>query len=80
MTLQLTIAVSDNPQTRPLKHGSVKPKTIELDFITFEPGTRFHCNLFYDEFDVSKMSISETSLARERTDGTKWVGPHCRCF
>jgi 4,5-dihydroxyphthalate decarboxylase len=27
---------------------------------------------FYDEFDVSEMSISETLLARERTDGKKW--------
>jgi hypothetical protein len=50
MTLRLTIAVSDNPQTQPLKRGSVKPQTIELD-------TRFHRNLFYDEFDVAQMSI-----------------------
>ena len=29
-------------------------------------------NLSYDEFDVSEMSISETLLARERSDGKKW--------
>jgi len=72
MPLRLTIAFSDNPRVQPLKDGAVKPQNIELDFITLEPGTLFYRNLFYDEFDVSEMSISETLLARERTDGKKW--------
>jgi hypothetical protein len=29
-------------------------------------------HLFYDEFDVSEMSITETLLARKRSDGKKW--------
>ena len=57
---------SDNPRVQPLKEGIVKPQGIELDCITLDP------NLTYDEFDVSEMSISETLLARERTDGKKW--------
>ena len=72
MPLRLTIAFSDNPRVQPLKDGAVKPQNIELDFVTLEPGTLFYRNLFYDEFDVSEMSISETLLARERTEGTKW--------
>jgi 4,5-dihydroxyphthalate decarboxylase len=72
MTLRQTIAFSDNPRIQPLKDGAVRPQKIELDFITLEPGTLFHRNLFYGEFDVSEMSILETLLARERTDGKRW--------
>jgi len=72
MTLRLTMAFSDNPRVQPLKDGTVRPQNIELDCITLDPSTLFQRNLFYDEFDVSEMSISETLLARERTDGSKW--------
>ena len=72
MALQLTIGFSDNPRVKPLKDGTVKPQNIELGFVTLDPSTLFQRNLFYDEFDVAEMSISETLLARERTDGKKW--------
>jgi 4,5-dihydroxyphthalate decarboxylase len=72
MALRLTIAFSDNPRVQPLKEGTVKPRNLELDFITLEPGALFQRNLTYDEFDVSEMSISETLLALERRDGSKW--------
>jgi 4,5-dihydroxyphthalate decarboxylase len=72
MTLRLTMAFSDNPRVQPLKDGAVKPQNIELDFITLDPSTLFYRNLFYDEFDASEMSISETLLTRERRDGDKW--------
>src|SRR5215467_630631 len=72
MTLRLAMAFSDNPRVQPLKDGAVKPQNIELDFITLDPSTLFYRNLFYDEFDASEMLISETLLARERTDGKKW--------
>jgi 4,5-dihydroxyphthalate decarboxylase len=72
MALRLTMAFSDNPRVQPLKDGTVKPQNIELDCITLDPSTLFQRNLFYDEFDVSEMSISETLLALERRDGSKW--------
>jgi len=72
VALQLTIGFSDNPRVKPLKDGTVKPQNIELGFVTLDPSTLFQRNLFYDEFDVAEMSISETLLARERTDGKKW--------
>jgi 4,5-dihydroxyphthalate decarboxylase len=72
MALRLTIAFSDNPRVQPLKEGTVKPRNLELDFISLEPGALFQRNLTYDEFDVSEMSISETLLALERRDGSKW--------
>ena len=72
MALRLTMAFSDNPRVQPLKDGVVKPQNIELGCITLEPGALFHRNLAYDEFDVAEMSISETLLARERSDGSRW--------
>jgi len=72
MTLRLTMAFSDNPRVQPLKDGTVKPQNIELGCITLDPSELFQRNLMYDEFDVAEMSISETLLARERTDGSKW--------
>src|SRR5437879_301164 len=72
MPLRLTMGCSENPRVQPLKDGIVKPQGIELDCITLDPSNLFQRNLTYDEFDVSEMSISETLLARERTDGKKW--------
>ena len=72
MALRLTMAFSDNPRVQPLKDGTVKPQNIDLECITLDPSTLFQRNLLYDEFDVSEMSISETLLAIERRDGSKW--------
>src|SRR5215831_14198598 len=72
MALRLTMAFSDNPRVQPLKDGTVKPQNIELECITLDPSTIFQRNLSYDEFDVSEMSISETLLALERRNGSKW--------
>src|SRR5437660_4197976 len=72
MTIRLTMAFSDNPRVQPLKDGAVKPQGIELDCVTLDPSELFLRNLFHDEFDVFEMSISETLLALERSDGTKW--------
>jgi 4,5-dihydroxyphthalate decarboxylase len=72
MALRLTMAFSDNPRGQPLKDGTVKPQNIDLECMTLEPSALFQRNLSYDEFDVSEMSISETLLAMERRDGSKW--------
>ena len=72
MALRLTMAFSDNPRVQPLKDGTVQPHGIELNCITVDPGALFQRNLTYDEFDVSEMSLSETFLALERGDGSKW--------
>ena len=66
MALRLTMAFSDNPRVQALKDGTVKPQGIELNCITLDPSALFQRNLFYDEFDVSEMSISETLLSKER--------------
>jgi len=66
------MAFSDNPRVQPLKDGTVKPQNIDLECITLDPSALLQRNLLYDEFDVSEMSISETLLAIERRDGSKW--------
>lgn len=72
MALRLTMEFSNNPRAQPLKDGAVKPQGIDLDCITVDHGTWFQRNRSYDEFDISEMSISETLLAIERGNGSKW--------
>jgi 4,5-dihydroxyphthalate decarboxylase len=66
------MAFTDNPRVQPLKDGTVKPENIDLEFVTVDAGALFYRNRKYDEFDASEMSISETLLALERSDGTRW--------
>ena len=70
MSLRLTIGFGDNPRVQPLRDGTVKPDSIEMEFR--ESRNLFYHNLAIDDLDCSEMSISETILARERTDGSKW--------
>jgi len=68
----MTVAFSGNPRVQPLVDGRVKPENIDLEVVTVEGGMLFFRNLQYDEFDASEMSISETLLAKERGDGSRW--------
>lgn len=72
MPVRITMAFSDNPRVRPLRDGTVKPEGIDLNMMTVPASDLFYRNLAYDEFDASEMSISETLLAKERSNGTKW--------
>ena len=72
MALKMTVAFSGNPRAQPLADGRVKPENIDLEVVTVEGGMLFFRNLQYDEFDASEMSISETLLAKERGDGSRW--------
>lgn len=80
MALRITMAYSDNPRIQPLRDGTVKPENIDLEMITVPPSDLFYRNLAFDEFDASEMSISETLLAKERNDGTKWDWSALPCF
>ena len=70
MPLRLTMGFGDNPRVEPLRDGTVKLDSIELEFVPSR--NLFYHNLAIDDLDCSEMSISETLLGRERTDGTKW--------
>ena len=72
MALKMTVAFSGNPRVQPLVDGRVKPENIDLEVVTVEEGMLFYPNLQYDEFDASEMPISETLLAKERGDGSRW--------
>ena len=64
-----------NPRVQPLRDGTVKPDSIELEFVPSR--NLFYHNLAIDDLGLfPRCRFSETILARERTDGTKWgLGP-----
>jgi 4,5-dihydroxyphthalate decarboxylase len=70
--LNLTVAVTKNPRFEPLIDGTVKAKSLNLNFVVTTPPELFYRNLKYDEFDVFEMSISEFVITREQSDGTRW--------
>lgn len=72
MALRLTVGFSDNIRVRPLMEKTVKPQTIELDFVISHPAELFYRNLKFEEFDVMEMAIAYTLMAKERSDGIRW--------
>lgn len=70
MVLKLKMGFGDNPRVQPLRDGTVKLDSIDLEFVPSR--NLFYHNLAIDDYDCSEMSISETILGRERGDGTKW--------
>ena len=72
MALRLTIAFSNNPLVEPLRDGTVKPRDIDLDFVTVNGGSLFFRNLKYDEFDASEMGIPWTIRGLEMNVPGKW--------
>src|ERR1700756_4468766 len=74
--LALSIALSDNPNTRPLIDGAVAPEGISLTPTAIHPSEMFWRQLRFAEFDVSEMSMSSLliSTARGGSVGpTPWV-------
>ena len=55
MSIRLTMGFGDNPRIAPLKGGTVKPDSIELEFQ--ESRNLFYHNLAIDDLDCSEMSI-----------------------
>jgi 4,5-dihydroxyphthalate decarboxylase len=71
--LQLSLACSDNPRTRPIIDGRVKPDGIDLQVTILHPSEMFWRQLHFEEFDVSEMSLSSLLMAVANGD-TRWVG------
>jgi 4,5-dihydroxyphthalate decarboxylase len=70
--LALSLALSDNPNTRPLIDGDVVPEGISLTPTVVHPSEMFWRQLKFAEFDVSEMSMS--SLVISTAQGpTPWV-------
>ena len=70
--LALSIALSDNPNTRPLIDGAVAPEGISLTTTVIHPSEMFWRQLRFAEFDVSEMSMSSLLISTARGP-TPWV-------
>jgi 4,5-dihydroxyphthalate decarboxylase len=70
--LPLSIALSDNPNTRPIIDGAVAPEGIALTPTVVHPSEMFWRQLKFGEFDVSEMSMSSLVISTSRGP-TPWV-------
>jgi 4,5-dihydroxyphthalate decarboxylase len=70
--LPLSIALSDNPNTRPVIDGDITPEGIALTPTAVHPSELFWRQLRFAEFDVSEMSMSSLLIATARGP-TPWV-------
>jgi 4,5-dihydroxyphthalate decarboxylase len=66
--LQLSLAITNNPRTRPIIDGRVKPDGIDFIKTVLGPAEMFWRQLSFAEFDVSEMSMSELMMIRARGD------------
>jgi 4,5-dihydroxyphthalate decarboxylase len=70
--LELSLALSDNPNTRPLLDGRVEAEGIKLVPSAVHPSEMFWRQLRFGEFDVSEMSMSSLLISTARGP-TPWV-------
>ena len=71
--LQLSLAITSNPRTRPIIDGRVKPDGIDFAKSVLGPAEMFWRQLSFAEFDVSEISMSELMMIRSRGDD-RFVG------
>ena len=71
--LKLSMCLSDNPRTRPLREGRVRADGVDLVVSTVHPSEMFWRQLHFSEFDISEMSCSSLLMAIAGGD-TRWVG------
>ncbi len=71
-TLPISIALSDNPRTRPIIEGRVTPQGMRLATTVVHPSEMFWRQLKFGEFDVSEMSLSSLTIATSMGP-TPWV-------
>jgi len=70
--LELSIALSDNENTRPLHDGEVKVEGVRLLPTRVHPSEMFWRQLKFGDFDISEMSMSSLLCATARAP-TPWV-------
>jgi len=73
MNLQLSIAMDNNPRTRAIFDGKVKPDGIDLICTPLHASELFWRQLRFGDFDVSEMSMSGLLMAVAGGDD-RWVG------
>ena len=70
--LELSIALSDNENTRAVLDGRIAPDGIRLHPTALHPSEMFWRQLKFAEFDVSEMSMSSMTIATSQGP-TPWV-------
>src|SRR6202008_2213823 len=70
--VRLSMGVSDNMRTLPLRDGRVTPDGIDLSVSTVHPSEMFWRQLRFAEFDISEMSWSSLLMAIAGGD-KRWV-------
>ena len=73
--LQLSLAITSNPRTRPIIDGRIKPDGIDFIKTVLGPAEMFWRQLSFAEFDVSEMSMSELMMIRDRGRRTIYRHP-----
>ena len=63
MDLQLSIGMANNPRTRAIFEGKVKPDGIDLICTPVHASELFWRQLRFGDFDVSEMSMSSLMMA-----------------
>jgi 4,5-dihydroxyphthalate decarboxylase len=71
--LELSIALSDNENTRAILDGRIAPDAIKLYPTALHPSEMFWRQLKFAEFDVSEMSMSSLTIATSQGQ-TQWIG------
>ena len=66
--LQLSLAITNNPRTRPIIDGRVKIEGVDFIKTILGPAEMFWRQLRFAEFDVSEISMSELMMVRSRGD------------
>ena len=70
--LELSIALSENENTRAVLDGRIAPEGIRLHATPMHPSEMFWRQLKFAEFDVSEMSMSSMTIATSQGP-TPWV-------
>ena len=70
--LELSIALSENENTRAILAGRISPDAIKLHPTALHPSEMFWRQLKFAEFDVSEMSMSSLTIATSQGQ-TPWV-------
>ena len=70
--LELSIALSENENTRAILDGRIAPDAINLHPTALHPSEMFWRQLKFAEFDVSEMSMSSLTIATSQ-EPTQWV-------
>ena len=71
--LELSLAISDNPRSRPVIEGRVPFEGIRLVPTAVHPSEMFWRQLRYGDFDVSEMSLSTLTILTSKGN-RDWVG------